>query len=105
MPGRLEGTLLTCPIGYYPIGVQGTVLGIVVDLSALPYLFHPFPGPYRAGVPGRLVPVGSNCASLRRAVNRGSVQPWLETQVGVGSGIWLGFPVKEAIRRWARVGS
>ena len=39
------------------------VLGIVVDLSALPYFLRPFPGPHRAGVPGRLVPVGFDCAS------------------------------------------
>ena len=38
---------------YYRAGVQGTVLGIAVDLSALPYFLHPFPGPYQAGVPGR----------------------------------------------------
>ena len=61
--------------GYCPAGVQGTVLGIAVDLSALPYLLRPFPGPHRAGVPGRLVPVGSDCASQRRAVSRGSVYP------------------------------
>ena len=73
MPGRLQGTLLTCPVGYCPIGVQGTVLGITVDLSALPYLLRPFLGPHRADVPGRLVPVGSDCASWRRAVSRGSV--------------------------------
>ena len=29
------------------------------DLCALPYFLRPFPGPYRAGVPGRLVLVGS----------------------------------------------
>ena len=44
--------------GYCPTGVQGTVLGIAIDLSALPYLLRPFPGPRRAGVPGRLVPIG-----------------------------------------------
>ena len=32
------------PCRYYAIGVQGTVFGIAVDLSALPYLFCPFPG-------------------------------------------------------------
>ena len=57
--------------GYCPAGVQGTVLGIAVDLSAPAYFLHPFPGPYRAGVPGRLVLVGSDCASWRRAVSRG----------------------------------
>ena len=50
-------------IGYCPAGVQGTVLGIVVDLSALPYFLRLFPSPYRADVPGWLVPVGSVCAS------------------------------------------
>ena len=48
--------------GYYPTGVQGTLLGIAVDLGALLYFFRPFPGPYRAGILGRLVPVGSDCA-------------------------------------------
>ena len=72
------------------------VLGIAVDLSALPYLLHPFPGPHRAGVPGRLVPVGSDCASRRRAVSRGSAHPQSETQVGVESGVWPGLSVGEA---------
>lgn len=49
------------------------------DLCALPYFLCPFPGPYRTGIPGRLVPVGSECASWRRAVNRGLVHPQLET--------------------------
>ena len=58
-------------IGYYPAGVKGTVLGIVVDLSALPYFLCLFLCPYRAGVPGRLVPVSFDCASRRGAVGRG----------------------------------
>ena len=105
MPGRLKGTLLTCPVGYCPAGVQGMVLGIAVDLSALPYLLHPFPSPHRVGVPGRLVPVGSDCASRRRAISRGSAHPRSETRVGVESGVRPGLPVGEAIRRWARVES
>ena len=40
--------------GYCPVGVQGMVLGIAVDLSALPYFLHLFPGPYSAGVLGWL---------------------------------------------------
>ena len=75
MPRRLQGTLLTSPINYCPTGVQGTVLGITVDLSALPYLLRPFLGPHRAGIPDRLVLVGSDYASQRRAVSRGSVHP------------------------------
>ena len=31
---------------YYLVDIQGTVLGITVDLSALPYFLCPFPGPY-----------------------------------------------------------
>ena len=98
--------------GYCPVDVQGTVLGIAVDLSALPYFLRPFSGPYRAGVPGRLVPVGSDCASWRRAVTRGLAHPWSKTRVGVRCGVWPGHPEagwrpKRALRseRRARVRS
>ena len=80
-------TLLGKVAWYCSAGVQGTILGIAVDLSALPYFLHPFPGPYRAGVPGRLVSVGSDCASWRRAVSKGSVHPRSKTRVKVGSGV------------------
>ena len=53
------------------------------DLCALPYFLRPFLGPYRAGIPGRLVPVGSNCTSWRRVVSRGLAHPQSETQVRV----------------------
>ena len=39
-------TLLGKVAGYCPAGVQGMVLCIAVDLSALPYFLRPFPGPY-----------------------------------------------------------
>ena len=74
-------------IGYCPAGVQGTFLDIAVDLGALLYFLRPFPGPYRAGVPGRLVPVGSVCASRRGAASRGSVHSRLEKRVRVRSGV------------------
>ena len=61
--------------GYCPAGVQGTFLGIAVDLSALSYFLRLFPNPYRAGVPGQLVLVGSDCASWRRAVSMGLAHP------------------------------
>ena len=84
------------------------------------------PGPHRAGVPGRLAPVGSNCASQRRAISRGTVHPRSETWVGVGSkrrstlarpsgqrdgpeleasdvSLWPGLPVGEAGRSRKRV--
>ena len=42
--------------GYYHAGVQSTVLGIAVDLGALPCFLRLFPAPLRAGVPGRFGP-------------------------------------------------
>ena len=90
---------------YCPAGVQGTVLGIAVDLSALPDFLRLFPGPYRAGVPSRSVPVGSDCASRRGAVSRGLAFSCLEKRVGVESGVWPSLPVGEAVRRRAGVGS
>ena len=38
-----------------------------LTLCALSYFLRPFPGPYRAGVPGRLAPVGTDCASRKGA--------------------------------------
>ena len=45
------------------------------DLCALSYFLRPFPSPYQAGVPGRLVLVGSECASWRISASRGLVHP------------------------------
>ena len=81
------------------------VLHLAVDLSALSYFLRPFPGPYRVGVPGRLVLVGSDCASRRGAVSRGSAHSRSEKRVRVGSGVWPGLPIGEAVRRRAEVGS
>ena len=91
--------------GYCLVGVQGTILSIAVDLSALPYFLHPFLGPHQAGVPGRLVLVGSDCASWRRAVSRSLTHPQPKTRVIVRSGVWPSLLVGEAVRRWAGVGS
>ena len=101
---------------YYRAGVQGTVLGIAVDLSVLPYFLRPFPGPYRAGIPGRFVPVGFDCARRRGAVSRGSAHSRSEKRVGVKSGVLArpsgrrgrpeaGWRPKRALRseRWAGV--
>jgi hypothetical protein len=90
------------PYRYCPVGVLGMALGIVVDLSALSYLLHPFPSPHRAGVPSWLVPVSSDYASRRRAISRGSVYPRLEMRVGVGSGVWPSLPVGEVGQSWKR---
>ena len=88
------------------------------DLCALPYLLRLFPGPYRAGVPGRLVLVGSDCASWRRAVSRAWHIPGRTCGVRVGSSALArpsgsrgcpeaGWRPKRALRseRWAGVGS
>ena len=61
------------------------ILGITVDLSALPCFLRPFPSPHRAGVPSRLVLVSSHYASRRRAVSRGSVRSRSEMRVEAGS--------------------
>ena len=74
-------------IGYYHVGVHGTVLSIAVDLSALPYFPCLFPGPYRTGVLDRLDPIGFDCASRGGAVGRGPVFSRSEKRPIVGSGI------------------
>ena len=56
IPGRLPSTLLTCHVGYCPAGVQGTILGIAVDLNALPYLLRPFPRSLPSGRPRSVGP-------------------------------------------------
>ena len=89
-------------VGYCPAGIQGTVLGTAVDLSVLPYFFCSFIDPYRAGVPDRLVPVDSVCASRRRAVSRVFAYPGRRREVRVGGSALPGLPVREAVQRWAR---
>ena len=58
-----------------------------------------FPGPFQAGVPGRLVRVGSGCASRRRAASRVFAYPDRRRGVGVGDSALPGLPVGETIRR------
>ena len=59
-----------------------------------------YPCPDRAGVPGRLIPVGSDRASRRRAVSRGWAYPRSES-VGSESEVVFGpgLPIGEAVRR------
>jgi len=76
----------------------------VIDLCALPYLLRSFPRSSPSGRPGRLVPVGFDCASWKRAVSTSLAHPQLETWVRVRSGVWPGLLVGEAVRRRARVG-
>ena len=75
--GRLQSTV--------PVGDRVRSLVSWFDLSALPCFLRSFPGPFRAGVPGELVPVGSGCASRRRAVSRVFTYPSRRRGVGVRS--------------------
>ena len=54
-------------------------------LTSVPCFLRLFPGPFRAGIPDRLVLVGSGCASRRRAVSRASAYPGRRRGVRVGS--------------------
>ena len=82
-------------------GSQGTawqvhrVRSLVVrfDLCALPYFLHPFPGPYRAGVPSWLAPVDTDCASLEKSGEQG----FGASPVRVESGVRPGLPDEEAV--------
>jgi len=59
MPGRLHSARLAWPGGTVlkvRRAWQGTVLGIAVDLNALPYLLRLIPGPSPSGRPRSVVP-------------------------------------------------
>ena len=77
---------MDCRPYFVDTGVHGTVLGIAVNLSALPYFLRLFPSPYRAGVLVRSVLVGSDCTSRRGAISRASAHSRSEKQGGVDSG-------------------
>ena len=81
--------------------VQGMVTGIVV-LTCEPCLafLRTSSGPYRAGVPSRMAPVGSECTDWRRVVSKVPTSPGRrdagsESKVGLGAGL----PIGEAVRR------
>ena len=83
--------------------MQGMVPGTVV-LTCEPCLafLRTSSGSYRAGVPGRMAPVGSECAGRRRAVSRVPTSPGRrdmgsESEVGLGAGL----PIGEAV--WRRL--
>ena len=82
-----------------PVGDRVWSLVSWFDLSALPCFLRSFPGPFWAGVPGRLVPVGSGCASRRRAVSRVFAYPGQRHGVRVGGSALPGLSVGETVRR------
>ena len=84
--------------------IQGMVPGIVV-LTCEPCLafLHTSSGPYRAGVPGRMALVGSECVGRRRVVSRvltrsGQRDAGSELEVGLE----VGLPIGEDVRRWLK---
>ena len=68
---------------------QGMLPGTVV-LTCEPCLafLRTSSGSHRAGVPGRMAPVGSECAGRRRAVSRIPANPGRRRRVGVRSSVW-----------------
>ena len=79
-----------------------------LTLCTLLCFLRSFPGPFRAGVPGRLVLVGSGCTSWRRAVSRVFAYPGRRRGVGAESSALAkpsGRRSKRALRseRWAGV--
>ena len=58
------------------------------DLCALACFLRSSPGPFRAGVPGRIAPVGSGRASRRRVVSRVPVNPGRRRKIRVSSSAW-----------------
>ena len=82
--GRLYSVRLTWPddtVLQMRGAWQGMVLGIVVDLSALPYLLHLLPGPTSSRHPGRSFPVGPDCVGREREATKGPAYPRSEEQV------------------------
>ena len=55
------------------------------DSCALACFLRSSPGPFRAGVPGRMAPIGPGRASRRRAMSRVSVNPGRRRGVRVRS--------------------
>ena len=84
---------------------QGTVLGIAVDLSALPYLLRLLPGPTPSRRPGRSFPVGPDCVDQEREASKGPAYPRSEergrsrTVVPSQPGLRVGAPTRSPGRR------
>jgi len=81
--------------------MQGMVPGTVVLTceSCLAFL-RMFPGLYRAGIPGRLISVGSDHASQRRTMSKGWAYPRSESVESESEVVFgPGLPIGEAVRR------
>ena len=81
MSGKLYSVRLTWPDGtvlQVRRAWQGMVLGIAIDLSALPYLLRLLPGPTPSRRPSRLFPVGPDRVGRERETSKGPTYPWSE---------------------------
>jgi len=101
--GRLYSVRLTWPDGtvlQVRRACQGTVLGITVDLSALPYLLRLLLGPTPSRRPGRLFPVSPDCVGREREASKGPAYPRSEERGQSRTTIssWLGLSVGVATR-------
>ena len=101
MGGSSGPTILCVRVAAEHCFTQGMVPGIVVLTCepCLAFLRTPS-GSFRAGVPGRMAPVSSECADQRRVV---SMVPTCPSRRDVGSesevGLGAGLPIEEAVRR------
>ena len=86
--GRLHSARLAWPGGTVlkmHRAWQGTILGITVDLSALPYLLLLIPGPSPSGRPRLVVPSWARlCVGRGRIMSRSPAYPRSKKEVGVG---------------------
>ena len=81
--GRLYSVCLTWPDGIIlqvRRARQGTVLVIVVDLNALPYLLRLLPGPTLSRRPGQSFLVGLDRVGQEREASKGPAYPRSEEQ-------------------------
>ena len=95
---KVAGHPSDIPCRYCAAGVQGTVLGIAVDLSALPYLLRPFPRSSPSMCPES---VGPSRLRLRQS-EKSCKQRFGASPVGDAGRsrkcCWPGLPVVEADR-------
>ena len=108
MSERLHSARLACPGGtvlQVRRAWQGMVLGIAVDLSALPYLLQLLPGPTPSRCPGRSFPVGPDRVGREREARKGPAYPWSEERgrsriaVPPWLGLLVGAPTRSPGRR------
>ena len=101
--GRLYRVRQTCPDGTVLLvrrARQGTVLGIAVDLSALPYLLCLLPEPTPSRRPGWSFLVGPGRVGQEREASKGPAYPQSEERGQSRTTVppWLGLSVRAPTR-------